>query len=86
MSIMIHYITLESDTWNTFNVHVNNAILCMFIGEDIECSEDEFTCKDGSCIPREKECDRRNDCKDESDEDKSYCKSIDLVICSCINA
>ncbi|XP_053641290.2 uncharacterized protein [Cherax quadricarinatus] len=32
------------------------------------CMNSEFTCKDGSCIPRLQRCDRRPDCQDESDE------------------
>ncbi|KAK3883306.1 hypothetical protein Pcinc_012343 [Petrolisthes cinctipes] len=32
------------------------------------CSRNEFTCKDGSCIPRVQRCDQRPDCRDESDE------------------
>ncbi|KAK4314634.1 hypothetical protein Pmani_014085 [Petrolisthes manimaculis] len=32
------------------------------------CSRDEFTCKDGSCIPRVQRCDQRPHCRDESDE------------------
>ena len=47
-----------------------------YAGEYIECREDEFTCKDGSCISMNKECDKRFDCEDKSDEDKSYCKSM----------
>ncbi|XP_045414697.1 low-density lipoprotein receptor-related protein 2 [Lemur catta] len=37
------------------------------------CSENEFTCSYGLCIPRSFRCDRRNDCGDYSDErDCSY--------------
>ena len=32
------------------------------------CTNEEYTCKDGSCIPRLQRCDRRPDCHDESDE------------------
>ncbi|XP_063845197.1 uncharacterized protein LOC135091467 [Scylla paramamosain] len=32
------------------------------------CTGKEYTCRDGSCIPRLQRCDRRPDCHDESDE------------------
>uniref|UniRef100_A0A0P4W8G1 C-type lectin domain-containing protein n=1 Tax=Scylla olivacea TaxID=85551 RepID=A0A0P4W8G1_SCYOL len=32
------------------------------------CTGEEYTCRDGSCIPRLQRCDRRPDCHDESDE------------------
>lgn len=34
------------------------------------CSEGDFTCADGSCIPIESRCDLRVDCEDASDEEK----------------
>jgi len=36
--------------------------------ESIQCNQDQFTCKDGSCIRREFYCDGDTDCIDESDE------------------
>ena len=52
--------------------------MILTVGDPVEeCRGDEFACKDGSgCIPTDKECDKKFDCKDKSDEDKSYCKSI----------
>ena len=32
------------------------------------CSDNEFTCNNGKCIPAEYECDNENDCGDGSDE------------------
>lgn len=32
------------------------------------CNNGQYTCRDGSCIPRLQRCDRRPDCHDESDE------------------
>jgi hypothetical protein len=32
------------------------------------CSPAEFRCEDGQCIPEEKRCDARSDCRDGSDE------------------
>ncbi|XP_048872622.1 basement membrane-specific heparan sulfate proteoglycan core protein isoform X11 [Brienomyrus brachyistius] len=37
------------------------------------CTDSEFTCRDGECIPSEYRCDKRHDCRDMSDE-------IDCVI------
>lgn len=33
-----------------------------------ECSDNEFRCQDGLCIPNNRRCDRRRDCQDGSDE------------------
>lgn len=33
-----------------------------------ECRADEFTCRDGTCIPQSAVCDRRPDCPHEDDE------------------
>ena len=38
------------------------------------CSETEFTCHDGSCLPMEKRCDGKKNCLDGADEDQ--CRSI----------
>ena len=38
------------------------------------CSQDEFTCDDGSCIKMTSRCDAKNDCPDDSDEDE--CKTF----------
>ena len=35
------------------------------------CSEDEYTCENGQCIPANQRCNLLIDCYDESDE--SYC-------------
>ena len=37
---------------------------------DQKCKDDEFTCKNGQCIPSEWRCDKVKDCQDESDEKK----------------
>ncbi|XP_066592780.1 vitellogenin receptor [Prorops nasuta] len=40
------------------------------------CQLDEYMCKDESCIPLEKFCDLRHDCRDESDEYENCVKDI----------
>ena len=40
------------------------------------CSDEEFTCHDGTCINRHKYCDFERDCKDGSDE--THCRIINL--------
>ena len=45
-------------------------------GEDelsCPCTENEFTCRDGSCIDAGRKCDGRYDCRDYSDEDRDLC-------------
>jgi len=43
------------------------------------CSRGEFRCEDGQCIPEEKRCDTRTDCRDGSDE--LDCSMSYLSIC-----
>ena len=40
------------------------------------CSDSEFTCGDGTCIPLESKCDGMSDCKDELDE--SDCSVVEF--------
>ena len=39
----------------------------------VECSTDEFRCKDGGCIERSSTCNDEADCLDSSDEDPTLC-------------
>lgn len=39
-----------------------------------QCTEEEFKCSDGSCIPMYWHCDGTVDCDDSSDEDKEKCR------------
>ena len=41
------------------------------------CSEDEFTCNDGSCVDMETRCDRKANCQDISDEKNCKIVSFD---------
>ena len=50
--------------------------------DKLECSHDEFTCKQLDdcacpiCIPKDKVCDYESDCPRSSDEDQELCRSI----------
>ena len=41
------------------------------------CRENEFTCDNGICVPMDKRCDQKEDCKDVSDEKNCITISID---------
>jgi hypothetical protein len=59
---------------------------CLFSPEIVTglCSRAEFRCEDGQCIPEEKRCDSRTDCRDGSDE--LDCSMSYLCICHGIHA
>jgi hypothetical protein len=56
---------------------------CLFAPEMVTglCSPAEFRCEDGQCIPEEKRCNTRTDCRDGSDE--LDCSMFHLYICLC---
>ena len=48
-----------------------------------DCKEDEFKCnKDGKCIPKAYECNKIDECGDNSDEEN--CKGITNFVLYCI--
>ena len=54
--------------------------LCFFVFlEAATCSDKEFTCSSGRCIPARWQCDREDDCDDGSDEDPSICGKLKWV-------
>lgn len=62
------------------------SAFCLFTPEIVtgKCSRAEYRCEDGQCIPEEKRCDSRNDCRDGSDE--LDCSMSYLSICYGIRA
>ncbi|CAL4147921.1 unnamed protein product, partial [Meganyctiphanes norvegica] len=40
------------------------------------CTEDEYMCQSGDCVPRDANCDLQDDCSDLSDEDNCYVVKI----------
>lgn len=44
------------------------ARIVKYVNFCFRCTNDEFTCKDGSCISMSWKCDRQIDCSDGSDE------------------
>ena len=72
----------ESIDCNTFLKTFSQQLL-YDIGKDrqaflsfSDCSHEEYTCDDGSCIPMVKICDQRLDCPDNSDE--YQCSPLDI--------
>lgn len=45
----------------------------LFFAEARTCSDTEFACHNGRCIPNRWQCDNENDCLDNSDENPSVC-------------
>ena len=44
------------------------------------CSETEFACSSGRCIPARWQCDREQDCDDGSDESEDICGKFNTII------
>lgn len=67
----------------------NDATSPIYPTDVVECEEDEFTCRNGLCIPSSQVCDGLSDCSDRSDEredecDVSICKYVQPHNCVCI--
>ena len=71
------YATLESEEYplGTFTWTIYNDEACYADGNSTEvtlnfnaCTDDEFNCRDGSCVPIAGRCDGRIDCPDRTDE------------------
>lgn len=45
-----------------------------------KCTDRQFQCKSGECIPIKYICDGESDCKDRSDEDPTECTNISKLI------
>lgn len=44
------------------------------------CSQEEFTCGNGQCVPNYRKCDGRRDCSDGSDESYAVCQPSKLFV------
>lgn len=74
---------LISDSWGrseNFTVRHCNANNCIYDFLKLinfqtapGCTQHEFTCGDGSCIPLYRKCDGNRDCRDNSDESLQEC-------------
>ena len=58
----------------------DNMFLLFHFLEAATCSDKEFTCSSGRCIPARWQCDREDDCDDGSDEDPSICGKDSIQI------
>lgn len=57
-----------------------NFLLCLLL-PDKNCTDVEFRCKTGRCIPKRWLCDGESDCPDESDEDPEVCRKFKELLC-----
>lgn len=44
------------------------------------CTQNEFRCGNGICIPTQWQCDNEKDCNDGTDEDPHTCRKIVLFL------
>ena len=49
-----------------------------FTETTVSCSETEYACSSGRCIPARWQCDREQDCDDGSDESEDICGKLFL--------
>lgn len=68
----------EANQCQCFNQHVliiKIFFFCFFFFLDRQklCTERQFQCKSGECIPIKYTCDGEPDCQDRSDEDPTEC-------------
>lgn len=54
--------------------------IILYIAALRNCSEKEFRCDNGRCIPINWKCDNENDCLDRSDESPQHCSKIISLI------
>ena len=47
-----------------------------FTETTVSCSETEYACSSGRCIPARWQCDREQDCDDGSDESEDICGKL----------
>lgn len=68
-NITVGQLSVPSESYplgtRSWSIHGNKSLLTFSA-----CSENDFTCADGSCIPIESRCDLHVDCRDSSDEEK----------------
>ncbi|XP_072042083.1 uncharacterized protein [Amphiura filiformis] len=62
------------------------VVPCLFLGQQVDlttigvcglCSEDEYVCANGQCIPYDWHCDGFHDCFDHSDENQIECQEFE---------
>jgi hypothetical protein len=68
--------TLHTEVCLPHAARCNGSSECPHHEDEQDCSNcqvDEFSCKNGKCVPTQWTCDRSDDCGDSSDEDASMC-------------
>lgn len=78
----VHYMYWQlCNTLWIIDEQTNKTRISLFYVPDKNCTDIEFRCKTGRCIPKRWMCDGEGDCPDDSDEDPEVCrKSIGFLI------